>query len=85
MSFVFFIDIDECLSTPCDKNATCDNTDGSFTCTCNTGYSGDGFDCKGKDFPKYNSNNYVAQILYIHYTLNLLYLDEHSFTHTDQL
>ena len=45
---LLFIDIDECASTPCDKNATCDNTDGSFTCTCNTGYSGDGFDCKGK-------------------------------------
>jgi len=48
MSFVFFIDIDECASTPCDKNATCDNTDGSFTCTCNIGYSGDGFACAGE-------------------------------------
>ena len=43
-----FIDIDECKSTPCDKNAACVNTDGSFTCTCNTGYSGDGFNCSGK-------------------------------------
>ena len=29
-------------------NAACVNTDGNFTCTCNTGYSGDGFDCAGK-------------------------------------
>ena len=46
--FYHFIDIDECASTPCDKNATCANTDGSFICTCNTGYSGDGFACEGK-------------------------------------
>ena len=45
---LFSIDIDECKSTPCDKNAACVNTDGSFTCTCNTGYSGDGFNCSGK-------------------------------------
>ena len=44
----FLTDIDECLSTPCDKNAVCANTEGSFTCKCNTGYSGDGFGCTGK-------------------------------------
>jgi hypothetical protein len=43
-----FTDIDECAATPCDVNAACVNTDGSFTCTCNTGYSGDGFSCAGK-------------------------------------
>ena len=31
----------------CDENATCRDTDGSFTCTCNEGYMGDGQTCEG--------------------------------------
>jgi cysteine-rich repeat protein len=40
-------DINECVlgTENCDINATCTNTPGSFTCTCNTGYSGDGVTC----------------------------------------
>ena len=29
----------------CNASATCNNTAGSFTCSCNTGYSGDGHSC----------------------------------------
>jgi len=38
------LDIDECAraTDTCHKYATCTNTDGSFTCACNTGFSGDG-------------------------------------------
>ena len=43
-----FLDSDECQSSPCHSNATCNNTNGSFICTCNSGYSGDGFTCTGK-------------------------------------
>ena len=40
----FVVDVDECTDETdnCDANAACTNTDGSFTCACNTGYSGDG-------------------------------------------
>ncbi len=47
----FPLDIDECLSDTndnCAANAECTNTPGRFTCTCNQGYSGDGFNCLGE-------------------------------------
>ncbi|XP_078495887.1 IgGFc-binding protein-like [Ciona intestinalis] len=40
-------DINECLSNPCDENASCTNTRGSFRCECDAGYNGNGFDCSG--------------------------------------
>ncbi len=49
--FVLMIaeDIDECTTNThdCDLLATCTNTDGSFTCACNEGYTGDGKSCNG--------------------------------------
>ena len=43
-------DIDECTAGThnCDTNAACTNTPGSFTCTCNQGYTGDRVMCTGK-------------------------------------
>ena len=42
-------DIDECQEqSPCDANAMCTNTLGSFTCVCNDGYQGDGLTCTGQ-------------------------------------
>lgn len=42
-------DIDECNEgiPKCDRSAVCINTDGSFNCTCQTGYTGDGEQCTG--------------------------------------
>ena len=42
-------DIDECASNTdnCNDNAECSNSNGTFTCTCNTGYTGDGVTCDG--------------------------------------
>jgi len=61
MSFLFIfvifcflfclVDIDECSNSTmndCHVNATCTNTDGSFTCACKPGYTGNGTDCTGK-------------------------------------
>ncbi len=44
-------DFDECNTVGhnnCDVNAICENTVGGFTCTCNTGYNGDGVSCDGR-------------------------------------
>ena len=47
--FLFFrIDIDECADITCNENAACFNNPGSFTCICNDGFEGNGFDCAGK-------------------------------------
>ena len=38
----------------CDDNATCTNTDGSYDCICDVGYSGDGFTCASELYKQYN-------------------------------
>lgn len=39
-------DVDECTEfEPCHANASCKNLVGSFECTCNEGYQGDGMIC----------------------------------------
>jgi len=44
----FIADIDECSSGhTCDSSASCQNTDGSYVCTCDEGYTGDGHTCRG--------------------------------------
>ena len=44
---LFLADIDECKigNNSCHENAQCTNTEGSFTCSCNSGYTGDGTEC----------------------------------------
>ncbi|KXJ10132.1 Fibrillin-2 [Exaiptasia diaphana] len=44
-------DIDECSADyhMCDVNAQCINTEGSYTCTCKSGYTGDGRRCSDID------------------------------------
>ena len=42
-----FADVDECTdgTDNCHENATCHNSPGNYTCSCNTGYTGNGFLC----------------------------------------
>ena len=67
-------DIDECSPADlqeahavyrhnCHMQANCSNTKGSFICSCNEGYSGDGVTCEGKitQFPfQLRRNIYLA-------------------------
>ena len=48
-------DVDECAigNHSCHNSATCHNNQGSYTCSCNTGYTGDEFSCTGKFIPKH--------------------------------
>ena len=39
--YIIFVDVDECLTSPCSNNGACINLNGSFNCTCIPGWSGD--------------------------------------------
>ena len=48
---LLFLDINECINANgnnCHENAICTNTNGSFTCQCESGYTGNGTTCNGK-------------------------------------
>ena len=48
-TFIFcFLDFDECSasSNNCSDNANCVNTIGNYFCTCQFGFSGDGYTCE---------------------------------------
>ena len=47
-----YADIDECelRIDNCHVNATCADVIGSFVCTCNSGFDGNGVDCTGMKF-----------------------------------
>ena len=44
-----FLDIINCENDDgCHDNATCSDANGSYTCTCIEGFSGNGFSCTGE-------------------------------------
>ena len=53
MLSLFILDIDECSDNSlndCHVNATCSNNNGSYVCSCNNGWTGNGFSCSGGYF-----------------------------------
>lgn len=50
MFLILTTDIDECANpeaNDCETNAVCNNTEGSYSCSCVSGYKGDGKNCTG--------------------------------------
>ncbi|CAH3182773.1 unnamed protein product, partial [Porites lobata] len=49
IQYYFVSNVNECITGEhnCDANAVCNNTEGSFECTCKPGYSGNGVNCTG--------------------------------------
>ena len=49
--YISFLDINACVNVTthkCDAKANCNNNEGSYNCSCNTGYEGNGFMCTGE-------------------------------------
>ena len=55
-------DVNECTTGThnCDVNAVCNNTRGSYNCTCKDGFHGDGKTCKGNEFSQLIALNGVS-------------------------
>ena len=64
MGFNFVVtDTDECLKEihGCDVNAVCNNTLGSYKCTCKDGYEGNGTNCTGQSQTKVPNNVFTIK------------------------
>jgi hypothetical protein len=70
---LFFLDIDECLTDPCYVNASCTDTESSFVCQCNSGFSGNGFNCSSKSFIRVSK--LCTFLLIVYFLLFLCFVD----------
>ena len=69
-------DINECSAdfSVCDENADCNNSDGSYSCTCKQGFTGNGTVCKGNySADDLDLNVTTADCFLIKFTLLLMY------------
>ena len=48
LTFLLSADFDECSSSPCHTNASCQNSVGSYVCECIDGFTGNGSVCEGE-------------------------------------
>ena len=58
-------DINECLNVTCGENAECLNTEGTYSCQCKSGFTGDGYNC-------------ADQSCMLYYIIIILVVDEHT-------
>ena len=43
-------DINDCHNVSCGENATCIDEVGNYSCECDSGFTGDGYNCTGKKY-----------------------------------
>ena len=53
----YFLDINECSSTPCQNGGTCTDAVNSYTCACVPGYTGTNCETGDYNFDKNIHNN----------------------------
>ena len=76
------LDVDECSNNTCHSNATCNNTIGSFHCTCKKGFTGDGRNCTGMKcrckpsfpFSCYYYSSLLLLAIFIYHSFSYIYL-----------
>ena len=69
---VFSADINECEdgTESCAENAECTNTQGSYSCSCSPGYTGDGTICNGKYDPVLVGQSYTQEMILVQTSTN---------------
>ena len=61
--FFVYLDTNECTegNHDCGVNAECSNTLGSYNCTCEDGYEGNGTNCTGQSEAKVPNNVFTIK------------------------
>ena len=67
---VIILDIDECTSSPCSINSTCNNTVGSYSCICKNGFIGNGTHCTGMKGPIVYDNRQILSLSQYYISFN---------------
>ena len=72
MNVVFVLVVNDCLSSPCQNNATCTDDINSYNCTCLSGY--EGTNCENGKDNMYVYLNFILTSKFISQTANIAYI-----------